>query len=187
MTKPVTADPENELPFAGNSAGKIVIGLIVNLDDHGRPLVDFNDNPSSVPLAALTTSPISKSHISRQVALLFNNGDLSQPVIMGLIHNPLDELLENFELTPAEHNNTEGTVEAPMEMQKQTENIPQDDNLIYVDGKHVHIEGAEEVTFKCGKASITLTKSGKILIRGTYLLNRSTGVNRIMGGSVQVN
>jgi hypothetical protein len=61
------------------------------------------------------------------------------------------------------------------------------DNLVTVDGKQVSIEGAEEVTFKCGKASITLTKSGKILIRGTYLLNRSTGVNRIMGGSVQVN
>ena len=106
---------------------------------------------------------------------------------MGFIHNPLDELLENFELTPAEYNNTDGGEEIPKEVRKQAEIKRQDDNQVYVDGKQVCIEGAEEVTFKCGKASITLTKSGKILIRGTYLLNRSTGVNRIMGGSVQVN
>ena len=37
------------------------------------------------------------------------------------------------------------------------------------------------------KASITLTKAGKVLIEGSYLLSRSTGVNRIKGGSVQLN
>ena len=49
------------------------------------------------------------------------------------------------------------------------------------------LEGREEVVIKCGEASITLTKAGKILIRGNYLLNRASGVNRIQGGSVQVN
>ena len=38
-----------------------------------------------------------------------------------------------------------------------------------------------------GKASITLTREGKVLIRGTYLSSRSSGVNRIKGGSVQIN
>ena len=33
----------------------------------------------------------------------------------------------------------------------------------------------------------TLTRAGKILIRGAYLLARSSGVNRIQGGSVQIN
>ena len=40
---------------------------------------------------------------------------------------------------------------------------------------------------RCGKASITLTRAGKVLIRGAYLLSRSSGVNRIKGGSVQIN
>ena len=39
---------------------------------------------------------------------------------------------------------------------------------------------------RCGKASITLTKAGKVLIEGTYLLNRSSGVNRIKGGSAPI-
>ena len=58
---------------------------------------------------------------------------------------------------------------------------------ITLDGQRIVLEGKEEVVIKCGEASITLTKAGKILIRGHYLLNRASGVNRIMGGSVQVN
>jgi hypothetical protein len=40
---------------------------------------------------------------------------------------------------------------------------------------------------QCGKASITLTKAGKVLIQGSYVSSRSTGVNRVKGGSVQLN
>ena len=38
-----------------------------------------------------------------------------------------------------------------------------------------------------GIGRITLTKAGKVLIEGSYVLSRSTGVNRIKGGSVQLN
>jgi hypothetical protein len=44
-----------------------------------------------------------------------------------------------------------------------------------------------EVVLRCGKASITLTREGKIILRGTYISSRSSGVNRIKGGSVQIN
>ncbi|MFO0888043.1 MAG: DUF6484 domain-containing protein [Isosphaeraceae bacterium] len=56
-----------------------------------------------------------------------------------------------------------------------------------VDGNKVTIAARQELVLRCGKASITLTRAGKILLRGTYLLSRSTGVNSIKGGSVQVN
>jgi hypothetical protein len=44
----------------------------------------------------------------------------------------------------------------------------------------------EQVVLRFGKESITLTKAGKIFIQGTYVLNLSSGVNRIKGGSVQM-
>jgi hypothetical protein len=44
-----------------------------------------------------------------------------------------------------------------------------------------------EIVLQVGKASITLTQAGKIILRGTYVLSRSSGVNRIKGGSVQIN
>ena len=163
------------------SAGQIIIGTVVKIDSHGRILVDFTENPGSEPLVAISTLALTAQHVDRKVALLFNQGDLNQPVVMGLIHNPLDHILDNVELMPTSDEVTE-------EPAGRSDNLQVDaENQVLVDGKKVSIEGAEEVTLKCGKASITLTKSGKILIRGTYLLNRSSGVNKILGGAVQIN
>ncbi|MGG5820268.1 DUF6484 domain-containing protein [Falsiroseomonas sp. HW251] len=44
-----------------------------------------------------------------------------------------------------------------------------------------------DVTLRCGRASITLTRAGKVLVRGTYLSLRSSGMQRITGASVQIN
>jgi hypothetical protein len=55
------------------------------------------------------------------------------------------------------------------------------------DGKRMLLSAQEEITLRCGQASITLTKAGKVLLSGDYVLSRSRGVNRIKGGSVQIN
>lgn len=49
------------------------------------------------------------------------------------------------------------------------------------------IEATKEVVIRCGESSLTLTSGGKVMLRGSYVLSRSTGVNRILGGSVQIN
>lgn len=57
-----------------------------------------------------------------------------------------------------------------------------------VDGRRVELTGHDEVVLTCGKASITLTKAGKVLIKGTYVSSSaSQGINRITGGSIQIN
>lgn len=58
---------------------------------------------------------------------------------------------------------------------------------VTADGERVEITAASEVVLRCGKASLTLARSGKIVLRGTYILSRSSGPNRIKGGSVQLN
>ena len=55
------------------------------------------------------------------------------------------------------------------------------------DGERVVVSAKEQIVLKCGKASITLTKAGKILISGAYVSSRSSGVNRVQGGSVELN
>jgi hypothetical protein len=55
------------------------------------------------------------------------------------------------------------------------------------DGERLTLTADRELVLRCGKASLTLTRAGKVLIRGAYLLSRSSGVNRIKGGSVQIN
>ncbi len=56
-----------------------------------------------------------------------------------------------------------------------------------LDADALLLRAKRELTLRCGKASVTLTRAGKVLIRGAYLLQRSSGVNRIKGGSVQIN
>jgi hypothetical protein len=161
--------------------GEVVIGLFSGLNDRGEVLVDYADNPSNKTLTAISTVALNQGHSGRQVAMLFAEGNPEKPVIIGLIHNTLYEMIENFEIMPAESE----MPEKDQNNHKGAETANNDN--VYLDGKRVVLEGYEEVVFKCGDASITLTKAGKIMIRGKYLLTRSTGVNRIMGGSVQVN
>jgi hypothetical protein len=55
------------------------------------------------------------------------------------------------------------------------------------DGERVVVSAEREVVLRCGEASITLTAAGKVLIRGTYVLSRSSGANRIKGAAVEIN
>ncbi|WP_260955709.1 phage baseplate assembly protein V [Pseudomonas citri] len=59
--------------------------------------------------------------------------------------------------------------------------------VAHLDGERLEFSAEREIVLRCGKASITLTREGKVLIRGAYLSSRSSGVNRIKGGSVQIN
>ena len=56
-----------------------------------------------------------------------------------------------------------------------------------LDGERVLISAEREIVLRCGEASITLTRAGKVLIRGTYVLSRSSGANRIKGAAVEIN
>lgn len=49
------------------------------------------------------------------------------------------------------------------------------------------ISAESELTLKCGKSSITLSENGKVVIRGSYILSRSSGANKIRGGSISLN
>jgi hypothetical protein len=40
---------------------------------------------------------------------------------------------------------------------------------------------------RCGEGSITLTRDGKIVLRGKHIVTHASGVNRIRGGSVELN
>lgn len=56
-----------------------------------------------------------------------------------------------------------------------------------IDGQPMVLEGKDRIVLRCGKASIILTRAGKVIVKGTYVSSRSTGVHRIKGGSVQIN
>ena len=55
------------------------------------------------------------------------------------------------------------------------------------DGETIVLTAEREIILECGEARITLTRAGKVLIQGAYIGSRASGVNRIKGGSVQIN
>lgn len=58
---------------------------------------------------------------------------------------------------------------------------------VQVDGERLVLSAKERIVLTCGEASMTLTRSGKVLIRGHYVQSRATGVNSVKGGSVELN
>lgn len=56
-----------------------------------------------------------------------------------------------------------------------------------VDGKRVVLEAADEIVLRCGKASLVLRRNGRVQLKGAYVETQAEGVNRIKGGSVQIN
>jgi hypothetical protein len=146
------------------------VGRIVGTDGNGQFLVDFPDNRHGEVGARLTSSvnvhTLRQSDpVGREVLLAFENNDPELPIILDTMHSLLDEIVENREQV------IEG-------------GKPED---VLIDGKRITFDAQEEIVLRCGKSNITLTKAGKVLIRGAYLLSRSSGVNRIKGGSVQIN
>ncbi|VUD66223.1 hypothetical protein TDB9533_03534 [Thalassocella blandensis] len=169
-------DGQNEAVSAVSSkkegnAKDLTLAVIHAVDALGQcsVLIDGADEP--VPCIA--TFSLSASDVGRKVALMFVNADQSQPVAIGLIRSQLDRIIELQQASSGDEQ--EAVVQEASSKQ------------LLVDGESIKIEGKEEIVLKCGDSSITLNKNGKITIRGKYLLNRSSGVNRIMGGSVQLN
>ena len=58
---------------------------------------------------------------------------------------------------------------------------------VVIDGRTITFDARQEIVLRCGDAKIMLRKDGKIVIRGTHLISRSRGVNKIKGGSVHIN
>jgi hypothetical protein len=131
----------------------VVVGRIAAILESGEPMVDFPGNSSRKLVSAQSLVPVTASDTGRNVALTFEDGDPSLPIIVGLFQTPAAKAAHEIKLD--------------------------DDSLI--------LSAKKEVVIRCGKSSITLTSAGKVLIQGEYVLSRSSGVNKIRGGSIQLN
>ena len=59
--------------------------------------------------------------------------------------------------------------------------------ILKVDGERVVLQAEQQIELRCGEASLVLTRAGKVLIRGNYVLSRSRGANKIKGAFVGIN
>lgn len=145
-----------------------VVGRICGADDRGILVAFDNREPVRARLfaAGVELSELMRSEsVGREVLISCEEGDPLRPIITGVFSSFLDELIPPPETSKP--------------MSKATE--------VRVDGKRLVFEADQEIELKCGKSSITLKKNGKIIIKGSELLSRASGTNRIKGGSVGIN
>jgi len=147
------------------------VGRIADVDEDGRPLVTFPGNQGEPVLARSTLDAPARAGEDPErlrdepVLLVFENGDPGLPIIVGLVRQTLrpDPVRPEMELDVGASRD------------------------VVVDGHRLVLEGKREILFRCGKSSMLLRPDGKVLIRGTHLVSRASGPNKIRGGSVDIN
>jgi uncharacterized protein involved in type VI secretion and phage assembly len=122
-------------------------------------LVSFPGQPGSAALPARSVVDLHGPHMGQNVVLMFEGGDVHRPIVMGVVRGATGWPLDNPPATVS----------------------------VDADGQRMVVSAREQLVLRCGKASITLTQAGKVLIEGSYVSSQSSGVNRVKGGSVQLN
>jgi Domain of unknown function (DUF6484) len=124
-----------------------------------RPLVvGLPDLPYEI-VPARTTVGLLRDHIGATVVVLFDQGDVRRPIVVGVLHDA---------------DRPGVAVSTPLVSAQ-------------VDDQRIVLTAEREIVLRCGEASITLTRAGKVLIKGTYVLSRSSGYNKIKGAAVDIN
>jgi hypothetical protein len=149
----------HEGPSPGAFAGVVIGELLALTDDGTTLLVRLPGQQGGAVVPARSTVDLHGAHIGSAVVLVFELADQARPIVMGVLRGRTGWPL----------------AEAPAQVE------------VDADGQRMIVSAREQLVLRCGKASITLTRAGKVLVEGSYVLTRSTGVNRIKGGSVQLN
>ncbi|MGE5451960.1 MAG: DUF6484 domain-containing protein [Acidobacteriota bacterium] len=139
-----------------------VVARLHGFDIDDRPLLaDLPGSPGEW-VTARTTVPLSQAQRGQQALVVFENGDVRRPIVIGVLQQPQQ---------PALHSEPAEGVRP----------------VVWVDGESQLIEAEREIVLRCGEASITLTRAGKVIIQGNYILSRSRGYNKIKGAAIDIN
>ncbi len=138
-----------------------VTGKLIGVDAMGHPLVTHAQSHGKHVIAK-TLVTLQRTDFGRDIALIFENGDVACPAIVGF---------------PSAHvfapERVEGTYSAPLP--------------IKLDSSHLLFKADRDIVLECGKASITLSKDGRIEIKGMNILSKASQTNKVKGGAVLLN
>lgn len=176
----------------------VSIGRFAGFDDQNQFLVVLAEGHAAMP--ALSTVGLTALDLDAPVVVSLERGDPRRPVILGraLRHGPSPSQANAAErdrsatrpsrtLPIVEDEDAAVPSSAPPSDADAMAKPLADSTTVTVDGKSVVLKAERQIELRCGEASILLTAAGKILIRGTYVLSRSRGANRIKGAFVDIN
>ena len=146
------------------------VGQIIDISIDGKLTVDYPENRSGPIVARCIDGLLNyadcKQSLPVSVLLLFEGNDFALPVIIGKLSDTIpvaDYVIEDGQLAS---------------------NLSR---FLSVDGEAVVLEASREIVLRCGKSSIFLRKNGKIVVKGTEIISRSSGKNKLKGATVNIN
>ncbi len=159
---PAMAGARAATPLAGAAATGTanVVGRILAFSQ-GHPLVAYDGQPGAAALVARTVVDMDERSVGRDVLLTFDRGLPDRPIVVGVLRDAAAQTAEL--LRPSEHVS------------------------IDADGTRIVVQAGERLELRCGHASITMTRDGKLVLEARSITSRAMGVHRIAGGSVQIN
>ena len=142
-------------------SGAAVTGRLLGFDTEDQPLVSGLAAPPGHVVAARTAVSLRRQMVGSEVVVVYDGGNLERPIIIGVIES------RRFSLD-----------DAP---------VPADLVSIEADNERFVVNAEREIVLRCGDSSITLTRAGKVIIKGSYILSRSSGYNKIKGAAIDLN
>jgi len=133
------------------------VGEVVGWSDD-KPCVGLQKYPGKT-FVARTTVPVPRK-VGVEVVLLFEDGSLESPIIVGVIQSGEDSWCEV--------ESTESSIVAQ------------------VDEERLVFRAKQEIVLECGESRITL-REGRAIIEGAYVETYARGTNRIKGAAVKIN
>jgi hypothetical protein len=140
-------------------------GRVLAVEPDGRVRVQLGPAPGEQHLCEVVRTSVERIVFEpgAEVLIACDDGLGSRGVVLGVV-GPVEATA-----------NSPGATEAPA------------GQPLRLQGGDIVIDAGEELTLRCGEASIRITRDGKIVIRGEHILSRAKGTQRIKGGSVAIN
>lgn len=165
-------------------AAAVVLGRITRVDGEDGLCVQLAGGAQSRPArlgAALSAEALAAAaRAGRPAILAFENGDPTRPIVMGLLQSGEPRTAHGGEPETAAARTGAGAAQGAKDSSARQVDAQ-------VDGRRVRIVAQDEIVLECGRASITLRRNGRVVIRGDYVETHSEGTNRIKGGQVRIN
>lgn len=158
--------------YKRNSDTGFVTAVLTGFNSSGEALVRSDKISNNQAMPARTIIALNSRMIGDDVLLAFESNDKTKPIVMGLLQT--HSALKNVHHHNKKKENNLRLPDAP-------------DMHIKVDDECIEINAKQKIVLRCGSASITLQRDGRVVVRGTDILTRSAGLNRIKGGAVQIN
>lgn len=148
---------------------EIELARIVSVDAHGDAMLRLERTPQHGVVRALSTGRLDAGCIGRLAAVAFIGGDPARPLILGMLRPEAVEAA-SIATVPAGAALTNASLAGDAAPAARTV-----------------VEARESLVFRCGEASLTLQRDGRLVLRGKDIVSYATATHRIRGAIVELN